>query len=455
MIIVLITLKTSSDVPFLIDNESYYIQSIKWINEYGLVKGLANLHLFLGQMSPFHILQAGFNFNFISNRFNDLNGLILVISSYYFLQEMEKQSQKHWIGFVILFTILFQQFVSQPSPDLILLVVTQIILYLFLEHAHSSISFRTALLLFALIVFIKITILPLGLLFIYWIYKLKKEYMYSVVILSVIGVLFAIKNTIITGYPLFPFQLIELNLPWILPKILLNRLSDVTVNAGYFESIIIPNASMTTKLISWISLDGLNRFFNIGILVLFIAVPFTSIFRKTKLVPITYAILAIHFILILLKSPQFRFFLPEFIFFSALLCSELVILLKVNNKKVNSLIFLFCTGSFILFFLINITPLTNNKFHQTKSKFATNQLFVPEENSKYPKLKFDTLQLKNLHFYSPKENFFFYGTANGPLPCVNKEQVKFMYKKTGFIPQQIGDEISDGFCSKKNITNAH
>ena len=68
LLLLIIALKTSSDLPFLIDNESYYIQSIKWINEYGLVKGLANLHLFLGQMSPFHILQAGFNFNFISFR---------------------------------------------------------------------------------------------------------------------------------------------------------------------------------------------------------------------------------------------------------------------------------------------------------------------------------------------------------------------------------------------------
>ena len=33
--------------PFLIDNESYYIQTIKWLNEYGFVKGLVNLHLFL------------------------------------------------------------------------------------------------------------------------------------------------------------------------------------------------------------------------------------------------------------------------------------------------------------------------------------------------------------------------------------------------------------------------
>jgi hypothetical protein len=454
----IIALKTSSDVPFLIDNESYYIQSIKWINEYGLVKGLANLHLFLGQMSPFHILQAGFNFNFISNQFNDLNGFVLVICSYYFMQEMERQRQQkqlHWIGFVVLFTILFQQFVSQPSPDLILLLVSQIILYIFLEQSHSTSSFRTALLLFALIVFIKITILPFGLLFIYWAYTLKKEYAYSVVVLSVIGVLFVLKNSIITGYPLFPFPQFALDVHWRLPEILLKRLSDVTVNAGYFESNIIPNASMATKLNSWIQLSGLNRIFNIGILFLFIVVPFTPIFRKIKLVPVTYAVLAIHFILILLKSPQFRFFLPEFIFLSALLCSELAIILKLNTKAFAPLLLVFCTGSFMLYSILNLTPLTNNKFHQNHTPFTSKQLIIPMGNSKYPNMEFDTLHLKNLLFYSPKENFFFYGTANGPLPCVNKKQLKFMYKKTSYIPQQLGNKISDGFYSLKHKPNDH
>ncbi|NDP26861.1 MAG: hypothetical protein GZ087_05460 [Flavobacterium sp.] len=66
-----------SQYPFIVDNESYYIQTIKWINEYGFVKGLGNLHIFFGQTSPFHVLQAGFNFNFLTDRSNDINGFLL------------------------------------------------------------------------------------------------------------------------------------------------------------------------------------------------------------------------------------------------------------------------------------------------------------------------------------------------------------------------------------------
>lgn len=42
----LLILAQSAALPFVVDNETYYLQTIKWLNEYGLVPGLANLHLF-------------------------------------------------------------------------------------------------------------------------------------------------------------------------------------------------------------------------------------------------------------------------------------------------------------------------------------------------------------------------------------------------------------------------
>jgi len=68
-----------SQSPLLIDNETYYIQTIKWLNEYGFVKGLANLHVFLGQTSGWHIAQSVFNFSFLYANFNDLSGYALTL----------------------------------------------------------------------------------------------------------------------------------------------------------------------------------------------------------------------------------------------------------------------------------------------------------------------------------------------------------------------------------------
>lgn len=38
-LIALLIVAQCASIPFIIDNESYYIQTIKWINEYGFVKG--------------------------------------------------------------------------------------------------------------------------------------------------------------------------------------------------------------------------------------------------------------------------------------------------------------------------------------------------------------------------------------------------------------------------------
>jgi hypothetical protein len=65
----------------LIDNETYYIQTIKWLNEFGFVKGLANLHPFFAQTSGWHILQSAFSFSYLPFSNNDLNGFCLLLGN--------------------------------------------------------------------------------------------------------------------------------------------------------------------------------------------------------------------------------------------------------------------------------------------------------------------------------------------------------------------------------------
>ncbi|HEU4789076.1 MAG TPA: hypothetical protein VFS71_05285, partial [Flavobacterium sp.] len=80
-IIVILILAQSASIPYILDNESYYIQTIKWINEYGFVKGLANLHFFLAQTSGWHILQSAYNFSFLYDKFNDISGFCLLLGN--------------------------------------------------------------------------------------------------------------------------------------------------------------------------------------------------------------------------------------------------------------------------------------------------------------------------------------------------------------------------------------
>ena len=448
---VIVTAYTSAKLPFLIDNESYYVQTIKWINQYGLVKGLANLHVFFGQTSPLHILQAGFNFNFITDRFNDINGFILMVGSNFFITEFDRkkaESEKNsWIGFLLIFAILFLQFVSEPSPDLAIYVLSPIALFLFLEQKNNTAFFRIATLLVLFIFFIKITTTPFILLLIYWGFREKKRLSFLFILLTFISLILIAKNTIVTGYPFYPFDFFPTNFDWILPHEMLTFIFDATSNAGYLEGRSFEDTTFIEKLVSWLNLTGLNRIFNWGILLLFLLVPFTKKFRKLINYRIVYFILLIHFMLLLVTSPQFRFFLPEFIFFSVIIASEMVDFLKLAQKTTALLLLFMIFIPLLIFEFVSFESLTANPFHQKKSKFSWRQIVVPEKTTKYAAIPFEKVKNGNLEYYSPQENFFFYGTSNGTLPCVNKIQIDYFEKTMGITPQLRGATLKEGFYS--------
>ena len=82
------------------------------------------------------------------------------------------------------------------------------------------------------------------------------------------------------------------------------------------------------------------------------------------------------------------------------------------------------------------------------------QLYKPDPVTRYPQLNFTARKAGNLKYYSPAVNFFHYGTANGPLPCVNEVQIDYIKQRTGYVPQIRqkcikGYNIKKGFISKK------
>ncbi|MCR4657814.1 MAG: hypothetical protein K5770_16570 [Lachnospiraceae bacterium] len=62
--------------PLDYDTYLYHGQMIKWIEEYGAVRGLANLHMRFGYNSAFMCLQALFSLSFTGRSFHQVNGFI-------------------------------------------------------------------------------------------------------------------------------------------------------------------------------------------------------------------------------------------------------------------------------------------------------------------------------------------------------------------------------------------
>lgn len=167
--ITLLIIAQCSSIPFIIDNESYYIQTIKWINEYGFVKGLANLHLFLGQTSGWHVTQSVFNFSFLYKNFNDLSGYCLFLGTFFSIQKLNafySNSNKNYlvVGLLPLFNLFLFQFISAPSPDVPVYVLSMILFFYFLENFKKPTPevFYLIVILVLFLIYIKNTMLTFG-----------------------------------------------------------------------------------------------------------------------------------------------------------------------------------------------------------------------------------------------------------------------------------------------------
>ncbi|MEO1032970.1 MAG: hypothetical protein AAFX55_16295 [Bacteroidota bacterium] len=103
---------------------------------------------------------------------------------------------------------------------------------------------------------------------------------------------------------------------------------------------------------------------------------------------------------------------------------------------------------FIFLFPVKISSLTTNLHHQFTGSFSMTQLIVPQPISKYYAMEFETKEKGNLLYYSPKDNFFFDGTANGHLPCVNKVYINYFEEYYKVYPQMRSRDLKDGFYSR-------
>jgi hypothetical protein len=433
-IIILVALK-SAQLPTIFDNESYYIQTIKWLNEYGFVKGVANVHPFLAQFSFWHVLQSGFSFSFLPFQFNDVNGFVLLIGIYYFIEKHIKKGF-NWSFFGIIFLIFYYQFIDSPSPDLPILVFSTIIFY---EYIENYTDIKSVLLFIVFMIFIKVIIVPILLIAFIYLFKSQKNISHFSLISIVFGGIWIIKNIIITGFPLFPLTYLETNFDWKMSILVLTKLTQVTIDAGFSENLLnTENLSIIEKLKLWFQLDGLNAVFNKGVILLFVIIPFLKFFRINKNFKLLYFILLIQFFVLLITSPQYRFYLPIFILFSTVLVYEISTYFKFSFLKIIIIFSLFLC-------LINL--FFDVKKIKSESNLQISQLFIPKTITKYKNVQFHQKVIENLKFYDANLPNL-YETSNGNLPCVN-EKLFYYYN---YFPQQRTSDLKDGFYAK-NINN--
>lgn len=463
MLITILIIAQCAAVPYVIDNESYYIQTIKWLNEYGFVKGLANLHIFFGQNSGWHVAQSAFNFSFLYKNFNDLSGFCLLLGNIFAIFKLnahfENQNKSYLIvGLLPLANMLLFQFISAPSPDLPVYILSFIAFFYFLEYYKlgTSNKFTTIALLSLFILYIKptaIALLVLPLLFLIQNFKILKpklfpSYVFGLLILA----LFITKNTIITGYPFYPTQLLSTHIyDFGVPKELVSFYFDETKLYGFFLTKAEFHSMTTFQIfIKWLTINKVNALFNIVSVVLVVICPiFIFKFLNRKSYWTLYGIMVFQLLVLLLTSPQFRFFIHFILFFGFLV---MACILK-NKRFITILLFGSSLLIMILLFLpINFSMLTHNKLIMDNSRFELNEVVFPHKNSKL-KTNFYKIKMGNLLFNSPDENTYFWTNGDGTLPCVNVQQIQYFKTYFRYVPQLRTTDLKDGFYSKKRSSN--
>lgn len=188
------------------DESAYYLPSIKWYAEEGFVSGLGQWNIRYALSSSWHVLSAIFYWDFFPDRIWNFNGLLLFLFCLDYLRRQEKLLP------LVPLILLSAPFINAPSPDLPILLCTA---YLMLYHAQLSAREWSLVLLF--ILGIKATGLSLLLIGVYPLLRFRLQFLRYAWILLPFGLLWMLKNQVLTGHLLFPMNSAWLSSDHMLP----------------------------------------------------------------------------------------------------------------------------------------------------------------------------------------------------------------------------------------------
>ena len=447
-----------SSMPYAVDNESYYIQTIKWINEYGFVKGLANLHIFLGQTSGWHVTQSVFSFSFLYGSFNDLSGFCLLLANVFALNRLDrflKFRLKHdlIIGLFPLANVLLFQFIGAPSPDIPIYVLTLVMTAFFLntDRTNDIQTFKilSVLALFAL--YIKPTSLALAafplLLLLRNFHGMVPRLHRIILLAAFVLMLFLAKNFVISGHALFPVASVQFSPLWQVPaQIVRFYFIETKLFAFKIPEDVYNQLSLLQLFKHRLLLPKLHGWFNcLSILLIVVSPLLIKRFFNHRKYWMLYGIMCLQMLLLFASSPQYRFFLNFIMVFSFLFIACFV----SNRKLIMIGIYLSSAiAAATLFIPMDLSAFTKNPMADSNSVFSVKQFLEPHPNSKIPTIS-EKVNLVKLTYYSPAANSFFWGSGDLPVPAVNKVQLDYFEKRFGVIPQPMTENLKDGFYAVK------
>ncbi|QOI49201.1 LIC_10190 family membrane protein [Leptospira interrogans] len=418
----------SLNPPFAYDSGLYHIQSIKWIQEYSVVPGLANLHGRFGfNPNIFTIfaltsLKEIFKQEIFSVNFVIYSILVLhSINRIYKILKQEGFTNSFLLHSIVLFLIL-EQFMSlsSPTPDLISIVLPLYILTNLPKNEngiHSKLNLEnyfSSIILSVYTISVKLATIPLCILILLLIIRYKFDGKKLLIVISIIFLIllpWLIRNVILSGYLIYPFSAIDIfNFDWKVPlnAVVSEKLSITgwarNPGEGYKEAAQMKFWEWFP--IWWNTISKLNRLFIVISFLSPIFIFIYSLFKKIKIDFQTFAILFTSWIGVIfwiLLAPDIRFG-KAFLGVSAI-SPLLYFNFKINffpmkiSKTSKQIILVF------IFIIISVFLINRRTYNRCKNFIRENSaFFVRPKKIEIPQnLEFKKIQMNNLEVFIPAE----------------------------------------------------
>lgn len=212
------------------DSDLYHAQSIRWIEEYGIVKGLGNIHVRFAYNSSFFALSALYSMNDIAGQsLHAVNGLIALLLSMELLEGFKNRfalSDFARLGAFYYLTLVYRDIVSPASDYCVMCLVFYLIIrwLSYLEMQEKRIApYGLLCVMGVYCVTLKLTAGVILLLLVKPAYVLLKERRYREIARYLfMGILvltpWVARTALISGYLLYPFPALDvLDVDWKLP----------------------------------------------------------------------------------------------------------------------------------------------------------------------------------------------------------------------------------------------
>ena len=367
---------------FHYDTSLYHAQAIHWIEQFGLVKGLGNLHHRFAYNSSYLISNALFSLKFIFGRsLHTLSGLIMLlvttyaITSFRFIKERVGKiyiSDLVKIAALVYVVICFGLAIS-PESDLpaMLLVFYVIIKWLEgIEANNNDYNYYSLLsLLLLYLVTVKLSTAFLLILAIKPAFLLIKKQNYKLIAIYIfLGFIiispYLIRNILISGYLIYPVTKIDIfNVDWKMPKTIVEVDSqEIQVWGRGVKDVALFDQPTNIWLPEWFSSQNVTD--QLLLILNLLAIPTglaLTMFIKTKkwiagYLWVWFAVAA-SVCFWLLSAPLIRYGLAFLLLLPALTVG---ILIKLTNFKISYLLYIILFCIFLLWLQINGTYIISN-----------------------------------------------------------------------------------------------